>query len=80
MSTEGNDPPRDFAPITEDDMLDKLNAEIVKVMQSSDVRTKLEDAGFRVSGTTRDDFARMLKSDAARWSQVVKSTGFKTQE
>ena len=70
-----------FAPAkTPDDILDRLNAEVVRVMQSPDVRTKLEDAGFRVTGTSRDEFTRMLRADAAQWAQVVKSTGFKSQD
>ena len=61
-------------------VLDKLNAEIVKAVRAPDTRAKLEEAGYRVTGTTRDEFAKSIRDDAARWAKVVKTTGFKAQE
>lgn len=65
---------------TPPDILDKLNAAVVKAMKSKDVQDKLQGAGFRVTGTSRQEFATMLREDIARWEKVVKATGFKIQE
>jgi tripartite-type tricarboxylate transporter receptor subunit TctC len=62
---------------TPPEILDKLNVEIVKAVQSPDGRAKLEEAGFRVTGTKRDEFASIIRDDVARWAKVVKKTGFK---
>jgi tripartite-type tricarboxylate transporter receptor subunit TctC len=62
---------------TPPDILARLNADIVKVLQSSDTKTRLEDAGFRATGSSREDFARHIASDTAKWGKAVAATGFK---
>ena len=37
----------------------------------------LEDAGFRVTGTTGDEFARIIRADTVTWGKAVAATGFK---
>jgi tripartite-type tricarboxylate transporter receptor subunit TctC len=67
-----------FAPAgTPTAALDLLNRQIVAALQSADTKTKLQDAGFTVLGTSRADTERMLKAEAQRWAAVVKATGFK---
>jgi tripartite-type tricarboxylate transporter receptor subunit TctC len=58
-------------------MLDALNRQVVAAMQSAEVKQKLQEAGFTVLGTSRADTERLLKTEAQRWSVIVKSTGFK---
>jgi tripartite-type tricarboxylate transporter receptor subunit TctC len=70
-----------YAPAkTPNEVLDKLNGEIVKAMQAPEVREKLQGVGFRVVGSSRQEFDRLLKDDLPRWEKVVKATGFKAQE
>lgn len=65
---------------TPPEILDKLNAAVAKAMQVPEVREKFEGAGFRVTGTSRDEFAKLMRQDIARWEKVVKATGFKAQD
>ena len=58
-------------------VLDLLNRRFVEAVQTPEVRQKLVEAGFTVTGTSRSDTDRMLKAEAARWSALVKSTGFR---
>ncbi len=70
-----------FAPAnTPTEVLDKLNLEVVKATRNSETRAKLEAAGLRVTGTTREEFARVIKSDNTRWAKAVQATGFKMQD
>lgn len=70
-----------FAPAsTPQDILDKLSAEVVQAAQSPDTKAKFEDAGMSVTALNRAEFARAMKGDLTRWGQVVKATGFTTQE
>lgn len=70
-----------FAPAqTPVAVLDRLNAEIVQATRSPETRSRLEEAGLRVTGTTRLEFARLIKDDMARWGDVVRATGFRTQD
>ena len=62
------------------DVLDKLNAAVVAAAQTPEVRAKLEEAGMRVMGTPRAEFARLIQDDAARWSKVIAATGFRADE
>jgi tripartite-type tricarboxylate transporter receptor subunit TctC len=59
------------------EVLDKLNTAVIKATQSNDMREKLQGVGFRVTGTSRQEFSDMLRKDVARWGQVVKATGFR---
>jgi tripartite-type tricarboxylate transporter receptor subunit TctC len=69
-----------FAPAkTPADVLDRLNTAITDAVRDPGVRTKLEGAGFRAIDTTREDFSRVVRTDAERWARVVKNSGFKTQ-
>jgi tripartite-type tricarboxylate transporter receptor subunit TctC len=54
-----------------------LNRRLVEAVQTPDVRQKLMEAGFRVTGTSRSETDRMLTTEAQRWGAVVKSTGFR---
>ena len=62
---------------TPPEILAKLQADVVKAMQSPDGRQKMEDAGFRVTGTTREQFARIIAADTVTWGKAVAATGFK---
>ncbi len=59
------------------DILAKLNADVVKAVTSADGKRKLEDAGFHVTGTSREQFARIIASDTVTWGKAVAATGFK---
>ena len=67
-----------FAPAgTPPAVLDQLNRQVVAAVKSPDTRTKLVEAGFSVTGTSRADTEKMLKAESTRWAAVVKATGFK---
>ena len=62
---------------TPPDIVAKLNTDIVKAVQSPDGRKRLEDAGFRVTGTSAQEFAKIIQADTATWGKAVAATGFK---
>jgi len=55
----------------------KLNAEINKALQDPNVRKQIEKEGGEVLGGTTKQFAELMKSDLAAWSEVVKASGAK---
>ncbi len=59
------------------DIVAKLNADIVKAVASPEGKAKLEEMGFRVTGTSRDQFARIIAADTVTWGKAVAATGFK---
>ena len=62
---------------TPNDVLAKLNQDVVKAVQSADGKARLEDAGFRVTGTSREAFARIIADDTVTWGKAVAATGFR---
>ena len=59
------------------DITTRLNAEINKALQSPDLLKKLSDQGADVSGSTPEQFGKLIHDDIARWGKVVKESGAK---
>ena len=62
---------------TPPEILSKLSADVQKAVADPAMRTKLEEAGFRVTGTTAEAFARIIAADTVTWGKAVAATGFK---
>lgn len=60
------------APIVE-----RLNAELARVMQAPDVQQRLAAVGAQPTTTTPQAFARFIDSEIARWAEVVRTSGAK---
>ena len=58
-------------------IVQRLNAEINKVLVAPGVADKLPDLGLIVAGGTPEQFAAHIKKEAARWAEVVKRSGAK---
>ena len=56
-------------------VVDKLNAEIVRILHLPDVRARLSAEAFELPADTPDQFAGIIKSELTRWAKVVKETG-----
>jgi tripartite-type tricarboxylate transporter receptor subunit TctC len=57
------------------DIVSRLNAEIGKVMSDPEMKAQLNKAGIEALHSTPAQFAATIKSDAAKWSKVVKASG-----
>lgn len=62
---------------TPPETLARLSADVQKAVTDPAMRTKLEEAGFRVTGTTAEAFARIIAADTVTWGKAVAATGFK---
>src|SRR2546423_6039461 len=70
-----------FAPAgTPASIVNRLHAELVKAMQTPDVRTKLEGIGADGSvSRTPHEFAQLVRADSARYAKIVKDIGLKIE-
>jgi tripartite-type tricarboxylate transporter receptor subunit TctC len=62
---------------TPDAILNKLNAEIVRILKEPDVKQRLDTLAFTAVGDTRTEFAAFIKSEIAKWGKAVKESGAK---
>ncbi|HEX5129547.1 MAG TPA: tripartite tricarboxylate transporter substrate binding protein [Usitatibacter sp.] len=57
------------------EVVQKINAEIGKVLSTPDAKKLMASAGVDVSTAGPDEFARLLASELDRWGKVVRETG-----
>ena len=67
-----------FAPAgTPRDVVTKLNAEVVRIMQAPDIQKRLASEGAKFSPWTPDQFAAFVKAEMTKWAKVVKEAGIR---
>ena len=60
-------------------VLEKLNAEVGKILSSAEVKEGWAKQGAVPMGMTVDQFDKFLRDDIAKWASVVKATGMKVE-
>ena len=67
-----------FAPArTPRAVIDKLNAEINRMLQSPDVRERFQTLGVTPLGGTPEVLGKYLEFETSRWAKLIKDTGIK---
>ena len=56
-------------------IIQKLNAEIVRVLSLPDVKEKLAGDGSEFGKNTPEDFSKFIKEEIAKWGKVIKASG-----
>jgi len=54
------------------EIVKRWNAELVKVLQSPDMKSRLANEGLEAVGSTPDEFRAHLKREVAKWAKVIK--------
>ena len=60
-------------------VIQTINREMVKALQSKDIKDKLASEGAEPAGSTPAEFANLIKNDFEKWSKVAKSSGIEPQ-
>ena len=69
-----------FAPAgTPKAIVDKLQVEVKKILQSSEVGRKLAEIGLEVVASTPEELAAYQRAEIAKWAKVVKDSGAKVE-
>jgi tripartite-type tricarboxylate transporter receptor subunit TctC len=58
-------------------ILETLNKGLVQAVNAPEVKQKLIEMGFAVTGANRAETEKMLKAEANRWGGIVSASGFK---
>ena len=57
--------------------VDRLYAEVKRMIALKDVRSRVEGLGFNIIGSSPEDFRGQIKVEVDKWSKVVKAAGIK---
>ena len=67
-----------FAPAgTPPEIVKRLNAEIVKILNMPEVREKLTGLGAEIVADSPEEFAAIVKAEVVKWSDIVRKSGAK---
>ena len=62
------------------EIIDKLSAEIARILALPDIKEKLDSQGFEPFISTADEFATLLKEDAAKYAKIIKTANIKLDQ
>lgn len=57
----------------------KLNAQVISILRSPEMKERLAALAFTPVGNTRQEFANFIKLEIAKWGKVVKESGAKAE-
>ena len=60
-------------------ILERMSAEINKIIQSPDGRERMLQMGLLATGTTPEEFADVIRRDTPRWGEVIRKAGIKPE-
>ena len=60
-------------------VVERMSAEINKIIQTPDGRERMLQMGLLVTGTTPDEFADVIRRDTPRWGEVIRKAGIKPE-
>ncbi len=58
----------------------KINADIVKLLNTPEMKAKIIDLGAEPIGNSPEEMDRFLREDRARWAKLIKETGLKLEQ
>ena len=67
-----------YAPVgTPADIINRLNAEVVKILKQPSVREQLMAQGAEPVGDTPEEFSRFTLAEISKWAKIIKISGAK---
>ena len=60
-------------------IIDRLNAELVRIMHAPDLQERLAASGTESRTSTPEEFAGYIKQETAKWRDVVREAGVKVE-
>lgn len=60
-------------------IVERMSAEINKIVQSADGRERMLQMGLLATGTTPGEFAEVIRNDTPRWGEVIRKAGIKPE-
>jgi len=70
-----------FAPAgVKPDIIERVNAEIVKLMNAPETKSKLAQVGLDAATSTPAEFAKFVRAETDKWARVIKAAGIRAEQ
>jgi len=60
-------------------IIDKVHAEIVRIVANADMRERIAQLGLEASASSPEEFAMVIKTDTAKWAKVIRAANIKAE-
>jgi tripartite-type tricarboxylate transporter receptor subunit TctC len=60
-------------------IIDRYNRELVRILRSPDIQSRLHEMEFEVVAGTPEQFGGWIRAEIGRWGEVIKATGAKAE-
>ncbi len=60
-------------------VINRLNAEVARILQMPDVKARMNQLGAEVQSSTAAQLGAFLRDDATKWAKVLREAGIKPQ-
>jgi tripartite-type tricarboxylate transporter receptor subunit TctC len=61
------------------ELVDKVNAEVRRILDLADVRARLAQLGAAPAGNSPDEFAAYINADVAKWTKLITDLGIRME-
>ena len=61
------------------DIVNRMSAEVAKVIAANDIKTRFESIGIIPVGNTPEQAAQFLADEITKWSKVITTAGVKAE-
>ena len=61
------------------EVVKRISASIAKIVKSDEITTLIKNQGNEATGTTSEEFTKIVRNDYDRWGAVIKRTGIKLE-
>ena len=62
---------------TPPELVKRIHAEVTKIVNAPDLKSKLASQGIMIETNAPAEFARAIREDNARWGKVIREAGIK---
>jgi tripartite-type tricarboxylate transporter receptor subunit TctC len=60
-------------------IVDKLNAEIIRIMKLPESKDRMANVGFEIVASTPAEFATLIREEIPKWTKVVREAGIRAE-
>ena len=60
-------------------ILEKVHADVTAILRTPDIQHRFTEMVLDVAPTSRDEFAKFIRAETARWARVIKAAGIPQQ-